>query len=117
MLALPENLFPPLCCGHDSRSRLVGAKRRPVHPHPMQDDSEFASQQHFRLLHTGAAGELHRSALEARPFHQPRQYDVGGFVKRRAHAGVADLGDPATQVRLAGLVLSGRQTEMRPDAL
>src|SRR5580658_10785869 len=90
-------------------------ERRSIGQHPVHDYDQLAGERHFGLFHAGALGELHGPTLQSRAaLDRPRQHHVGGLITRRAHPLVADLGDAAGDVGLAGLILLRRHPEMRP---
>src|SRR3954454_9348700 len=99
------------------RSSALGSEWGAVDEHAMQDNRELSCEGHLGLAHARAVGDTRRPALQCRASHRAGQDDVRRLVQRRAHAGVTDLADASRDVGLAGLVLLGRQAEMRADCL
>lgn len=90
----------------------MGDERGLVAQHPVQDDRELACEGDLGLAQTHALGDVVGPGLQVRSLHRPRQDDIGGLIEGRAHPSDADLGDPPGVVRLAGLVLLGREAKM-----
>src|SRR4051812_6066209 len=99
------------------RSSAVSGEWRAVDEHAVHYDRKLSGEGHLGLAHARAIGDTRRPALQGRAPYRAGQDDVRRLVQRRAHAGVADLADASRDVGLAGLVLLGRQAEMRADRL
>src|SRR5215213_9163412 len=83
---------------------LAEAELGLVAPHPMQDDSELASDRDARPRQAARLGDLHAPSSQARPFAAAHQQRVSRLVERSSGELVTTSADLAGDVGLTGLV-------------
>src|SRR5215471_8959260 len=86
-----------------------------VDPHAMQYHRQFARQCHLCPFHPALLGDAQRPGLQCREPCHPGEDDIGRFKQGGTYHHVADFSDPARPVDLTGLILTWRQTKIRPE--
>src|SRR5271169_6149040 len=86
-----------------------------VDPHPMQHDTEFASDSDTSARHAAVFCDLHAPCPQARPFTAAHQQAVRRLIKGGARQLVAASADPALDVGFTRLVAGGSEAKMRPN--
>src|SRR5215212_919476 len=119
VLLLPVVKRPPRSSdrqnGH-GRGLPTEAERRPVAPHPVQDDSELAGACDTGPRHASCLGDLDAPGAQGRPLAAAYEERMGCFVESSTGELVAASADPADDVRLAGLIAVGVSPRWPPTS-
>src|SRR5581483_2593162 len=90
-------------------------ENRAIAPDGVQNDGELARDRNGGALPADALGKSQRPSLQRRwSLHASHQY-AGSLVQVAAQQRVVGLADTADPLAVAGLVLAGREAEVRAD--